>query len=107
MIQFFTWPLAPLITAVFTAYFWHKRRKSLGLPVRKLDYTRAFIDGGVLYVLAVILMFHQGLRTSYSDLLSQGFGDEQLTVAFVAAFFEALFSLLAIFSGEDGDDPAP
>jgi hypothetical protein len=98
--------LMSLAVAIFTVIGWHFRRKHRGWPRRKPDYVWVFIHGGIIYVMAALLVEHNLNGTPYSDILSHGFGEAQVNVAFIGAIYEAGWTLWDMWNG-DGNTPAP
>jgi hypothetical protein len=93
--------LASLAFAALATIVWHYRRKRCGWPSRRQDYTWVFLHAGVVYVVACILVEHHVYKVPFDTLLANGYGDQQVNVAFAAAIFESLRALLNMWTGED------
>lgn len=88
-----------LLVGLVVVIVWHLRRKARGWPRRKPDYVWAFIEGGVIYVLVVVLISHHYSHVPYSKILDNGFGEAQVNVAFIAALWEAIWHLWDMWNG--------
>lgn len=97
---------ASLAFATLVLIAWHLISQKRGWPRRKSDYVWAFIDGGVAYVMAALLIAHNYSHDSYAAILTHGFGEPQVNIAFISALFEALWALWDLFSG-NGMHPSP
>src|SRR5437764_6331212 len=93
--------VASLLAGCAAVGLWHWRRKSQNWPRRKPDYVWAFIHGGILYVMAALIIGHNWADLSYSELLENGFGDTQVNIAFIGALFEAMWALWDMWSGNE------
>lgn len=91
--------LGPLIVASLSVGVWHWRRKKQNYPRRKPDYVWAFIDGGIAYVMSVLLIVHYWSGETYSQELVNGFGDTQVTIAFASALFESIWAFVDMWNG--------
>jgi hypothetical protein len=91
--------VAPLLFGALIVIIWHFRRKRKEWPRRKPDYVWAFMDGGVTYVMASLLVVHYYTGDSYSEILENGFGEIQVNIAFIGALFEATWSLWDLWTG--------
>lgn len=97
---------AAIAAAILTAVMWHWRRSGKGWPRRRVDYVWAFISGGIVYVMVVIIVAHHAMHLSYAEIFSHGFGEHQLNIAFLGALFEAGWALWDLW--ERGDiEPGP
>jgi hypothetical protein len=98
--------LGPLIAASLAVAVWHRRRENQNYPRRKPDYVWAFINGGITYVMLALLIVHYATSLTYSQELASGFGDNQVTVAFIAALFEAVWAYCDMWNGVGITPPA-
>ncbi len=91
--------VGPLIAGAIAVIIWHQRRARKRYLRRRADYVWAFLNGGIAYVMAALLVVHYVGNLSYSQELTNGFGDTQVTVAFVAALFESVWSYMDMWHG--------
>lgn len=96
----------PLAFAFLVVLAWDFRCKRKRWRRRKIEYVWAFVDGGISYVMAAIVIAHNGYDMKFSDILATGFGDTQVNLAFIGALFEAIWSLWDMWNG-DGVMPSP
>lgn len=99
-------PPAPFVFGAVVVIAWHLRRQRMGWLRRKPDYVWAFVHGGIIYVMATMLSAHYFEDMSYSRILQRGFGEIQVSIAFIGALFEGYWSLWDLWNGE-GSSPAP
>jgi hypothetical protein len=97
---------APLLFGAAVTIVWHFRRKTKEWPRRKPDYVWAFMDGGITYVMAALLLVHYHTGASYSAILDRGFGEIQVNIAFLGALYEAIWSLWDLWNGVSLVPPA-
>lgn len=95
-----------LVAAFLTAFIWHWRRKKKEWARRRQDYVWAFLHGGIAYVMAALLISHHWAHMPYAKILSDGFGDPQVNIAFVATLFEAFWALWDLWEG-NGTSASP
>jgi hypothetical protein len=95
--------LASLVVGIACVVCWHFRRARMGWPRRKPDYVWAFLHGGIVYVMAALLVVHHYEKIPYSEALANGFGDTQVNVAFIGAMFEAAWALWDLWNGNDAE----
>lgn len=97
---------ASLAFATLVLIIWHFRCRRRRWVKKKADYVWAFIDGGITYVMAALLIEHNLNGSSYSQILAHGFGEPQVNVAFIGALFEATWALWDMWNG-NGLQPGP
>jgi hypothetical protein len=88
-----------LLFAIIVAVGWHIRRTRRGWDRRQQDYLWAFLHGGIIYVMAAIIIVHNVENTSFADILKKGFGETQVNIAFLGALFEAVWGLWEMWLG--------
>lgn len=93
--------VASFIAALIVMLLWSYRCKKKRWPSHKRDYVWAFVHGGVAYVMATLLIFHYITGMSFSELLQNGFGEIQVSIAFCSALFESGWTLVDMWNGRE------
>jgi|HubBroStandDraft_4_1064222.scaffolds.fasta_scaffold346459_2 hypothetical protein len=97
---------ASLVFGVAVVIAWHLRRQQKNWPRRRADYVWAFIDGSIIYVMAMLLFVHYSQSLSYSQILDHGFGEIQVSIAFIGALYEGVWALWDLWNGHSLLPPA-
>lgn len=87
MMYYLLQPVAPILFGILGGYVAYLVRHHLLCRPKTVNYFTIFLDLAAIYVFLIMLWHHKVNNASYSEILSKGFGAEEITIAFLFASY--------------------